>query len=118
MFERSHEPLLSRSLFALRLARFLAAAALIDLLLVALGAVGYRCLEGVTWLDAVTDAAMVMTGNGPITHLRTPGGKLFAVFDALVGQAVYMLVIAMLLTPFAHRVLHAFHLKKPERNIA
>ncbi len=118
MFERPHEPLLAKSRFALRVAKFLAAAALIDLAAVALGAVGYRSLEGVSWLDAVVDAAMVMTGNGPINHLRTAAGKLFAVFDALAGQAVYVLVIAMFLAPVVHRLLHSFHLKAPKQDTA
>ncbi len=116
MFERFHEPLLARSLFLLRMAKFFGVAVVIDLLLVVLGGIGYRSFEGVSWLDAVTDAAMVMTGNGPITHLQTAGGKLFAVVDALAGQALYMLVIAMFLTPVVHRLLHIFHVKTPDQD--
>jgi hypothetical protein len=111
MFERRHEPLLPRSRFALRVLGFLAAAAAIDCLAVAVGAVGYRALEGFSWLDAVANAAMVITGNGPINELRTPGGRIFATFDALLGEAVYVVVVGVLLTPVFHRFLHWFHLK-------
>jgi hypothetical protein len=118
MFERAHEPLLSKARFALRMARFLAAAAVIDCLAVAFGAVGYRSLEGLDWLDAMVNAAMVMTGNGPISELRTAGGKLFAAVDALVGEAVYVVVAGVLLTPVAHRLMHAFHAKTPQQEAA
>jgi hypothetical protein len=114
MFERAHEPLLSGPRFALRMAKFLAAAAVIDCLALAFGAVGYRALEGLGWLDAFVNAAMVMTGNGPINALKTPGGKLFAAVDALVGEAVYVVVVGVLLTPVVHRLMHAFHVRSPE----
>lgn len=116
MFERPHEQLLSRPRFAWRMAKFLAAAAAIDLLAVAFGAAGYRIFEGLSWLDAVVNASMVMTGNGPVNQLKTPGGRLFAAVDALLGEAVYILVVAVLLTPVVHRFLHAFHRKTPEQD--
>ena len=116
MFERSHEQLLSRPRFALRMVKFLAAAAVIECLAVALGAVGYRSLEGLGWLDAVANAAMVMTGNGPMNELKTPGGTLFAAVDALIGKAVYVLVVAVLLTPVVHRLPHSFYRKTSEHN--
>ncbi len=116
MFERPHEQLLSRPRFAWRMAKFLAAATVIDCLAVALGAVGYRALEGLSWLDAVVNAAMIMTGNGPMNAIKTPGGRLFAAGDALVGEAVYVLVVAVLLTPVVHRLLHSFHRKPAEHD--
>ena len=100
----------------MRMAKCLAAAAVIDCLAVAAGAVGYRSLEGLSWLDAMVNAAMIMTGNGPISALKTPGGRLFAAADALIGEAVYVLVVAVLLTPVVHRLLHSFHRRAPEQD--
>ena len=114
MYERADERLLPRRRFALRMAKFLAAALAIDCLAVALGAVGYRTLEGLSWLDSVVDSAMVITGNGPMSELKTPAGKLFAAFDALIGAAVYVVVVGVLLSPLAHRLMHSFHLKTPD----
>ncbi len=74
----------------------------------------YRCLEGLSWLDAVVNAAMVTTCNGPMNELKTPSGGLFATVDALVGEAVYALVVAVLLAPLVHLLLHSFHSKTPE----
>jgi hypothetical protein len=117
MFERYHEQLLSRPRFALRMLVFFAAAVGIDLLAVALGAVGYHGLEGFSWTDAFVNAAMIITGNGPIHELKTTGGKLFAAGDALVGEGIYVTVIAVMLAPIVHRLFHSFHLEIPEQNI-
>jgi hypothetical protein len=115
MFERRHEPLLSRPRFALRMLGFLAAAIAVDCVAVALGAIGYRNLENFSWTDALVNSAMLITGNGPINPLKTPAGRLFAAADALLGEALYVIVVAVLLTPIAHRLLHWFHIKTPEQ---
>ena len=48
---------------------------------------------------------MLITGNGPINELKTPAGRLFAAADALFGEALYVIVVAVLLTPIVHRLL-------------
>ena len=44
---------------------------------VAVRAIGYHLFEGLGWLDAILNAALVMTGNGPIDRPSTREGKLF-----------------------------------------
>ena len=63
----------------------------------------------------LVNAAMLITGNGPINELKTPAGRLFAAADALFGEALYVIVVAVLLTPIVHRMLHSFHLDIPEQ---
>lgn len=111
MFEDAHRPLLSRGLFAARMAVFAITAIILDGLALAAGAIGYHSLEGLDWLDASLDAALVMTGNGPIHHPRTPAGKLFTILHALLGVILFATVIAVLLIPVFHRTLHAFHVR-------
>lgn len=88
------------------------------LLLVALallvGASGYHAFEGMSWLDAALNAAMILTGMGPVDELRTTGGKLFAISYALFSGVVFLTVVALVLAPIAHRVLHHFHLEVDE----
>lgn len=114
MFERSHQRLLSRPRFALRMSVCFAIALAIVCLTVLLGAIGYRRLEGLSWTDAVVNAAMIITGNGPINELETTDGRLFAAVDALVGEGVYVIVVAVLLAPIVHRALHSFHVEIPD----
>ena len=85
------------------------AALFVDGVALAAGVIGYHFLEGLDWLDASLNAALVMTGNGPGHPPRTLGGKLFTIFDALLGVIVFVAVIGVLLTPVFHRILHGFH---------
>ena len=77
-FEASHQPLLSRAAFFRRLTRhFLASVLLVGGSLLG-GMAGYRYFEGMSWIDAYANAAMILSGMGPLAQLETFGGKLFA----------------------------------------
>lgn len=113
MFERFDELLISRRRFALRMIAFAALALAIDALAVVLGAAGYHGLEGIDWLDAIVDSALVITGNGPRASPTSPAGALFLAADALLGGIVFALVAGVVLAPLLHRLLHSFHLRIP-----
>jgi hypothetical protein len=110
MFEQHHQPLLSRHRFTKRMFFFVLMAVSLDLFAVLTGALGYHWFEGLDWLDSCVSAGLIITGNGPLRPLATTGGKLFALFDALFGGIIFVAVVAVLLTPVFHRVLHKFHL--------
>jgi len=110
MFEHRRQPLASRRRFAVRVAACLGVAAGIDVLAVVIGTVGYHCLEGLDWLTACVNAAMVISGDGLINPPLTSGGKVFSIFDALVGVITFVLMAGVVLAPVVHRLLHSFHL--------
>jgi hypothetical protein len=114
MFEHRGQPLLSRRRFAARILASLAIGVAIDSIAVGVGAIGYHWLEGLGWLDACLDGAMIITGNGLSNSLHTAGGKFFAIFDALFGVMAFISVAGVLLAPIVHRLLHAFHLEVRE----
>jgi len=114
MFERHHEPLLPLPRFFGRMAKSLGIAAIINGVTLALGAVGLRRLEGLDWMDACLNAALVMTGNGPIAPAQSVSGKTFLLFYALGGVLVFAAVISSVMAPILHRMLHAFHVDVPD----
>jgi hypothetical protein len=57
------------------------------------------------------NAAMILTGMGPVNPVQTVAGKLFASFYALFSGVVFITTVAVLLGPVAHRCLHRFHLE-------
>jgi hypothetical protein len=63
------------------------------------------------WLDAFLNAAMILGGMGPVDALHTGGGKVFAGIYALYSGLVVIFVAGLLFAPFAHRLLHRFHLE-------
>lgn len=74
-----------------------------------LGAAGYHFTEDLTWLDATLNAAMILSGMGPVDVLRTAGGKFFATFYSLYSGIAFLSIAAILLAPIIHRFLHRFH---------
>ena len=109
-FERWHEPLLPRAAYFSRLARSaLTAGGLVAASLV-IGTLGYRELARLGWLDAFLNAAMILTGMGPVDRMVTPAGKLFAAFYALFSGVAFLTSVGVLLAPVFHRFIHRFHL--------
>ena len=113
-FESKTEPLPSRAKFVERMGRnFGLAFALVAVSLVA-GMLGYHLTEGMDAVDSFVNAAMILSGMGPIGELKTTGGKLFAGFYALYSGLVLVLASGVVLAPLVHRMLHRFHVADDE----
>ncbi len=69
MYEHRNEPLLPRSAFLLRLASHTGVAIGIVLGSLGIGILGYHFLEGLAWIDALVNAAMILGGMGPVDCL-------------------------------------------------
>ncbi len=111
MFEQRHEPLLSRAAFFRRMAKYaLLALGFIAVSLV-IGMAGYHFIEGMSWIDAFVNSAMLMGGMGPVSELHTDAGKLFAGLYALYCGLVVIIAIGIVAAPLLHRILHHFHLE-------
>jgi hypothetical protein len=115
VYEHVSEPLLSRAAFIRRFLRHgTVAVALVGFSLL-LGMAGYRLLEGISWLDAFLNAAMLLGGMGPVHELVTPAGKLFAGCYALYAGLVFITVAGILSSPVVHRLLHRLHWQESDR---
>jgi hypothetical protein len=114
MFERRHEPLASRPHFFRRVARAFLIGQLIATVSLAAGMLGYRITEHMAWDDAFVNAAMILSGMGPMGELKTTGGKIFAGCYALYSGLALITIAAITFGPVVHRFLHRFHLEKPE----
>ena len=114
MYEAKHQPLLSRTAFYRRIAIHLCATFGILAFSLGVGMLGYVLTEGMPWIDAFLNTAMLLGGMGPVSPLATAGGKLFAGLFALYAGMVFVVSTALVLTPILHRVLHRFHLAAQE----
>jgi hypothetical protein len=108
--EHHKKPLLSRKAFIQRQIRYAEFALLILLFSVGVGTVGYHYLGGLPWLDAFLNASMILAGMGPVDHLDTNAGKLFAAFYALFSGISFITFTGVLFAPVYHRFLHKLHL--------
>jgi hypothetical protein len=114
MFENKTEPLISRGRFYGRMSRAIGVTLLIVAGSLAMGAAGYHYLARLPWIDAVLNAAMILTGMGPVDILKTRAAKLFATFYALYSGVAFLSMCAVLLAPLIHRAMHKFHLDVEE----
>jgi len=111
MFEHHTQPVLPRAAFFKRLVRHSVMALLIVLASLIAGMVGYHASEGLSWIDAFVNAAMILGGMGPVNELHTTVGKLFAGFYALYSGIVFLIAAGIMFAPVLHRFLHHFHLE-------
>jgi hypothetical protein len=112
MFEHRTHHLLSWPTFLRRAARHLLFGILIVGAALLVGIVGYHVLGGLGWVDAFLNASMILGGMGPVDRLETDAAKIFAAFYALFSGLVLIAVMGVVLAPWLHRLLHAFHLDR------
>jgi hypothetical protein len=114
MYEHHREPLLSRKLFILRFAMHCLVAVGVISTSLGIGVLGYHFLEGLSWIDSLLNASMILGGMGPVNPLATTGGKLFASFYALFSGILFLVIASILMAPVVHRFLHKLHLNVEE----
>jgi hypothetical protein len=110
-FERRKQALLPRREFIRRLGWSVAAGGVLIAFSLSLGILGYHFLNGLPWLDAFLDAAMILSGMGPVSPLHSSAAKLFAGCYAIYCGIALIASIGVILAPVIHRALHKFHLE-------
>jgi len=113
-FERRHEPLASPQRFSTRLLRNGMWAAIVVLGWLAIGTAGYAMFEGLPLIDAYLNAAMILSGMGPVDILKESGAKIFAGLYAIFSGMLIFGIAGLALAPVFHRVLHRFHVEERE----
>jgi len=96
--------------FLSRLVISLAAGFAVILFSLGVGMAGYRYFEGLPWIDAFVNAAMLLSGMGPLASPQTSAGKIFAGIYALYSGFVVLIAAGIAFAPVIHRFLHRFHL--------
>jgi len=108
-YEPKHTRPISNRRFVLRLLWHGGAVVVLVVASLAVGMLGYRHCEGLSWRDAFLNASMLLGGEGPVEVPQTPGGKVFAGMYALYSGLVFIISAGVLLVPVIHRILHHFH---------
>lgn len=78
----------------------------------AVGILGYHFIEKMGWVDSFANAAMILSGMGPLNPLNTAVGKIFAGCYALFSGMAFLTSIGVVFTPIFHRFIHRFHLEE------
>ena len=116
MYEHRLQPLLPRSLFFRRLLKHGVVAFILLFGSLCVGIIGYHATEGLSWLDSLLNASMILGGMGPVNQLATDGGKVFASLYALFSGIIFLVTAGIIITPVAHRFLHRMHADEPRNS--
>jgi hypothetical protein len=113
-FENRHEKLASPEVYHKRLIRSGAFGSVLVVISLFIGMSGYSFFEHLDFVDAFENAAMILSGMGPVDTPRSTGGKLFAGAYALYSGFAVLAIAAITFAPVVHRVMHRFHIEERE----
>ena len=110
MFEHVTKPILPRPQFVSRLMRaVLLGLAMISISL-AIGMAGYLYFfPKLDWADAFVNAAMILSGMGPLAIPETTGAKIFSGCYAIYSGLMLVMSAGVVFAPLVHRFLHKLH---------
>jgi hypothetical protein len=111
MSTTTRKPLSSRRDFAASLALSTLFGTSVIAVSLLVGMLGYHGFEGLSWIDAFVNAAMILSGMGPVSPLSHDAGKIFAGLYALYSGLALLIVAGIVFAPVVHRFLHRFHLE-------
>ncbi len=79
----------------------------------AVGMVGYMTLGHMDMVSAFANAAMILSGMGPldVSAMTSTGAKIFEGVYALVSGLLFFAVAGFALAPALHHILRSFHLE-------
>jgi hypothetical protein len=111
MYEGKHLPLVPLRIFVKRIICNLTIGFTIIVFSLGIGMMGYCHFEKMSLVDAYENAAMILSGMGPVNTIETVEGKIFAGTYALFSGIVFLVVIAIIMAPIFHRFFHRFLIK-------
>jgi hypothetical protein len=110
-FEHRGHKVITRRQFAHRMAWAVGLWFAITLAGLAIGMAGYAGIAGLPLVDAFVNAAMILSGMGPVTPLDSAAGKIFAGCYAIFSGLIIVIATGFVLAPIFHRILHRFHVE-------
>ena len=110
MFEHISKPILARPQFISRLMRAVLLGLGLIAVSLAMGMAGYLYFfPKMDWADAFVNAAMILSGMGPLAAPETTAAKIFSGCYAIYSGLMLVMSAGVVFAPLVHRFLHKLH---------
>ena len=110
MFTSFNDRLPRRRTYVRKQLRFMLVALAFIAVSLVIGTAGYMGFAHRSFTDAFLNASMILGGMGPVDPLPNTASKWFASFYALYSGVALLSIVAAMLAPTIHRLLHKLHL--------
>lgn len=100
-----------RRLLLAHLARNVLLATFLIAISLYIGMLGYHLTEGMNWVDSFVNAAMILSGMGPLSPLKTDAGKIFAGAYALFSGLAFIVLVSLMFSPVIQHFFRKIHLE-------
>ena len=117
MYEHRKQPLISTAKFLKRVARHWLAGFGVLAFGLGVGILGYHYIAGLSWIDSLLNASMILGGMGPVDPLKTNAAKIFASSYALFAGLAFIGIVSVLSRRSFIACCIAFMLKSSESGI-
>ena len=115
-YEHISQPVARMPLFLRRQLRSIGIGLIFIAVALFAGMLGYHQLVGLSWIDSYENAAMILSGMGPLSSPASVAGKIFAGSYALFSGIAVLAIAGVIAAPLVHRFLHRLHADSPERH--
>ena len=112
MYEHRKQPLASKATYYQRVLKNILVASFVLSICLLIGIGGYHYWGEASWIDSIHNAAMILSGMGPVIEMKTDGGKIFSSLYALFSGVVFITNVGIILSPALHRLYHRLHLEE------
>ena len=110
MFEHVSKPVIPQRQFVSRLMRAVLLGLGMIVISLAIGMTGYLWFfPTFDWADAFVNAAMILSGMGPMAVPETTGAKIFSGCYAIYSGLILVMSAGVVFAPLVHRFLHKLH---------
>ncbi len=106
----------SITIFIRKFLSYLGLSALFISLGLIVGIIGYHWAADLSWLDALVEASMILSGMGPISPLSTTSAKVFASLYALFSGLIFVLAMGIVLSPLVYSLVRQFQVNLKKEN--
>jgi hypothetical protein len=112
-YEHFSQPVIPIEIWLRRMARSFRLAISVMGTALGIGIIGYHAIGGLSWIDSILEASMILGGMGAVAAMNTDAVKLFASFYALFSSFVATGSMVIIIAPWLHRLLHRLHAAPP-----